>query len=406
MNKRLLFVDDDKNILHSFARNLKAEYEVSTAESPDQALEILKAEKAFAAVVSDLKMPGMDGIAFLEQVASGHPNTIRVMLTGFADLDAAMNAVNKGQVFRFLTKPCDLETLRATVGAAVEQYRLVRSERVLLEKTLKGCIEVLTETLSLVNPEAYGRATRLRRYVQAVGGQFAAKGLWKYEMAAMLSQLGCLVVSEEAIRKVAKGKPLKGEDLQLFQMAPEIGRNLLERIPRMGEVARMVAYQMKGFDGSGIPLDAVSGEDIPLGGRLLRLVSDFDTEVSRGKTWGEAFLALEKQAGWYDPELMYYLEGALGTDARYRTAKLRVGKLHRGMILNQDVQAKSGILLARHKLELNEVILSRLIGFSKTVGVVEPIEVLIPLESAPAAPREDTDTGDKDTGDTDAEKKA
>ncbi len=394
MNKRILFVDDDENILRSFARNLKADYQVSTATGPEQGLATLKKSKAFAAVISDLKMPGMDGIAFLQKVATTHPATIRVMLTGFADLEVAMNAVNKGHVFRFLTKPCDLDTLKATVGAAVEQYRLMRSERVLLEKTLKGCIEVLTETLSLVNPEAYGRATRLRRYVQAVAGQFMTKGLWKYEMAAMLSQLGCLIVSEEAVRKAALGKELVGEDLQLFQMAPEIGRNLLEKIPRMGDIAHMVAYQMKGFDGSGFPLDNVAGEDIPQGARLLKLVLDFDAEVTGGKTWGEAFLALEKKAEQYDPELMYYLEGALGTAARYKTVKLPVKKLRKGMMLHQDVRATTGVFLARQNLEINDVILSRLLGFAKTVGVVEPIEVLIPLEQGPARPEEDASDQD------------
>ncbi len=385
MNNQVLFVDDDEKILRSFSRNLSGEYEVTTAQGPEKALELLAGKQRFSAVVSDLKMPGMNGVEFLERVAELYPDSVRVMLTGYADLDAAIRAVNKGKIFRFLTKPCDDETLRDTLKAAMEQYRLVTSERVLLERTLKGCIEVLTETMSLVNPEAHGKASRLRRYVRVVAGQCGQKGLWKFEVAAMLSQLGCIVLSEEAVRKISKGRELQGEDLQLFEMAPEIGRNLLLKIPRMGEVAKMIAYQRKNFDGSGIPRDAVSGEDIPFGARLLKIVTDFDTEVTAGKSWGEAFLALEKHSDWYDPALMYYLEGALGVEARYKKAALSVKALRPGMIFNQEVRARNGVILARKSLELNRVMLERLKGFAEAVGVEQPIEVLMPLEHKPGA---------------------
>ena len=109
-------------------------------------------------------------------------------------------------------------------------------------------------------------------------------------------------------------------------------------------------------------------------------MEDFDTWVSRGKSWGEAFLEMEKRAELYDPELMYYLEGALGAEARYKKEQLPVRGLRHGMILDQEVRAKNGVLLARKSMEVNRVVLSRLRGFAQKVGIQEPIRVLRPLE--------------------------
>ncbi|MGE4553339.1 MAG: HD domain-containing phosphohydrolase, partial [Desulfovibrionaceae bacterium] len=339
MNRRVLFVDDDEKILSSFRRILADTFELETALGPKEALNLAAGRRTFAAVVSDLRMPDMDGVALLEKIRQTRPDTVRVMLTGYADLDAAMNAVNRGQVFRFLSKPCDPDTLRATVEAAVEQHRLITAERVLLERTLKGCVEVMSETLSLVNPAAFARSTRVQRFVRVICQQFNPPGQWGFEIAAMLSQLGAVMLSEEAAAKVAKGQKLTEEERQLSEMVPEIGRGLLARIPRLGGVAKMIAYQAKNFDGTGIPRDDVEGEDIPLGARLLRLALDFDSEVARRKSWGAAFLELEKVSERYDPQLLYYLEGALGVEARYTKAAVAVSDLCLGMVLNQDVKS-------------------------------------------------------------------
>ena len=391
MNRRVLFVDDDAKILSSFRRILAGTFELETALGPKEALNLIAGKRTFAVVVSDLKMPDMDGIELLEKIRQAKPDTVRIMLTGFADLDAAMNAVNRGHVFRFLSKPCDPDTLLATVEAGVEQYRLVTSERVLLERTLKGCVEVMSETLSLVNPEAFARSARVQRFVRTLCQQFNPPGQWGFEIAAMLSQLGAIMLSEETVAKIAKGQKLTEEERQLSEMVPEIGRGLLARIPRLGGVAKMIAYQAKNFDGTGIPRDNVEGEDIPLGGRLLKLALDFDAEVVRRKSWGKAFLELEKVSERYDPQLLYYLEGALGVEARYVKKSIKVADLCLGMVLNQDVKSSSGVFLARKSLEVSRVLLSKLRGFSEKLGVVEPIEVLIPIEThscAEEAPEE------------------
>lgn len=380
MSGKILLVDDEEMILSGFQRNLRKQFELETALGPLEGLEKIRTGGPFAVVVSDLKMPGMDGIQFLTRVREMSANTIRIMLTGYADLEASMAAVNSGQVFRFLTKPCPPESLAVTLNAALDQHRLVMAEKTLLEKTLRGCIEVLSETIALVNPEAFGRAARIKRYVREIAKQIDPKGVWRFELAAMLSQLGCITLPEEALRKLANDEELSPEEKQLYEMYPLIGRDLLSKIPRMAEVANMIAYQEKHFDGTGVPRDSLKGDQIPLGARILKVALDFDLELSRLKEKGKAFLALEGRSERYDPEVLYYLECLLGVEARFVPKSLPLKELREGMTLNQDVKTKSGLMLARKSLEITPALMARLIGFASAFGIEEPIAVLDPVE--------------------------
>ncbi|WP_250645527.1 response regulator [Salidesulfovibrio onnuriiensis] len=194
MAARVLFVDDDAMILSSLRRQMRGVVEADTEEDPVRALELLKEKGPYAAVVSDYRMPGMNGIEFLKKVKASSPDSSRIMLTGYADLDNAMGAVNDGHVFRFLTKPCDQDLLVENIRQGVEQYELVTARRVLLEQTLKGSIELLGEITSLVNPEAYARINRVKRYVRYLAEKKKVKGMWRYEVATMLSQIGCVML--------------------------------------------------------------------------------------------------------------------------------------------------------------------------------------------------------------------
>ena len=141
-------------------------------------------------VISDMRMPAMDGATFLKYARTGAPDTVRVLLTGQADMDSAIAAVNEGNIFRFLTKPCPIDVLLTALKACVEQHRLVTAERVLLEETLRGSVKMLTEVLSLVSPTAFGRAARLQQRVAAIAAQMGIRDRWHIEVAAMVSQIG------------------------------------------------------------------------------------------------------------------------------------------------------------------------------------------------------------------------
>lgn len=187
MKEKILFVDDEVNILDSFRVGLRKDYDVDTALGPEEGLAKVRDSGPFAVVVSDLKMPGMDGIDFLIQVKAKAPNSVRVMLTGHGDFDKAMDAVNRGHIFRFLQKPCPMDILKGALEDGLRQYRLILAERDLLQKTLKGAIELVNEIVALVNPEAFGRSQRILRYIRYMVQQKELKDGWRHEMAAMLS---------------------------------------------------------------------------------------------------------------------------------------------------------------------------------------------------------------------------
>ncbi len=375
MADRVLFVDDDEHILRFFRRTMSDKFDVYTATNGVLGLAAIEKNGPFAVVFADLKMPGMDGVTFLEMVRRDTPSTVRIMLTGYADLETSMRAVNKGEVFRFLSKPASPETLLETVQAGVEQYRLITAERVLLEKTLKGCIEMMHEALALSNPEAYCRAGHIHRYVRVIAQQADCNRIWKYEMAAMLSQLGCLTLTQETVSKLASGKPLTSQEKRMSDAVPEIGRRLISKIPRLGDVARMVAYQDKGYDGSGLPDDGVCGQEIPLGARILKIAGDFEKEVTKGNSWGEALLVLETRKGVYDPLLLRFLENALGNEDGGVPRRIKVADLRQGMVIEQDVYSKEELLLVKKGTVASSVLIARLSSYAEMAGVVEPFRI-------------------------------
>ena len=175
MSEKILLVDDEIAILQGYQRLLHREFNTSIALGGACALAEIERSGPFAVVVSDMRMPDMDGAQLLAKVRISAPDTVRVMLTGNADMQTAVRAVNDGNIFRFLTKPCTKDTLAKTLTASLVQHRLQTAEKELLENTLQGTIAVLTDVLSLVNPAAFSRAVRIRRYIRHI----AAKLAWR-----------------------------------------------------------------------------------------------------------------------------------------------------------------------------------------------------------------------------------
>lgn len=379
MNDAILCVDDDANILEGFRRQLRKEFTLETALGPEEGLKILEARGPFAVVVSDLQMPGMNGVEFLAQVRIHEPDTVRMLLTGNADLQAAISAVNQGQIFRFLTKPCTPELLGGSLKAAMAQYHLITAERELLEHTLSGSIRVLCDVLALVNPEAFGRSSRISRYVEAIAAHLHVTEMWAIKTAAMLSQIGCVILPEAVLKKVYCGDTLTPEETQLFSQHPFVAADLIARIPRMKLVADIIRNQDKYFDGNGTPGDKRQGHEIPMEARILKVALDFDAMESAGKTKAEAFDELKKRKGWYDPTVIDALKTALAKEIKYEMKMSVVAEIQEGMILAEDITSSNHILLVSKGQEVNPSMIMKLQNFKKTIGVREPFKVLLPM---------------------------
>ena len=189
MYSSVLFIDDDFKILNSFKRSLTPEFKVFVAESPEEGLRMLKDKGPFSVLVSDMRMPGMNGMEVLCRAREINPDTVRVLLTGYADQQAAIDAVNKGNVFRFLTKPCGLHTLVPVLEEGIRRYQLAMIEKGVAERTLSGVAGLLNQVLTMVNPAAQRKACRLKRYCRHMACACAPQDRWVVETAAMLSQL-------------------------------------------------------------------------------------------------------------------------------------------------------------------------------------------------------------------------
>lgn len=377
-DQRVLLVDDEPRVLEGLLRGVRRRCEAYTAGNGAEGLTVLDRHGPFAVVVSDLRMPGMDGITFLRAVRERAPTTVRILLTGQADLAAAMDAVNEGHIFRFLAKPCPLPILLQAIADAIEQYRLVTAERVLLERTLHGCIETLTDILALVSPIGFGRASRAKQYVAELAAHFQVRDRWQVEVAAMLSQIGCVILPPETAEKLYYGRALSDEEQAMADHLPLVADKLLANIPRLEPVRRILVYQGKNYDGSGTPPDAIAGEQIPWGARALRIVLDFDTLQARGFSTGLSLDIMRSRAGRYDPDLLEAFAGLRGVSMRnleWQEVPLR--ELRPGMVIAEDVKTRTGVLVIARGQEVTESLSERVRNLPRIVGVVEPVRVLV-----------------------------
>ena len=375
----ILCVDDEPRVLEGLVLNLRRQYRVSTATNGLKGLEIIDGDNPPAVVVSDMRMPEMDGAAFLSRGKERSPNTVRILLTGQTDLDSAIAAVNHGQVFRFLTKPCNPQSFLAAIQAAVDQHRLITAERELLEKTLRGSIKALTEVLSLTNPLAFGRAMRLKGHAADLAAGLGVPLSWEIEVAVMLSQIGCVTLPAATNEKLYYGKPLNGDETELVHRVPTVSLQLLESIPRLEAVRAILQAQNYNFDGLGPPHNAAQGELIPLGARILRAVIDYDTLEAAGGDPNFAVSTLRGRKGRYDPRMLEALARAKGKTASQGLNKIGLAAIQPGMFLVQDVMSTTGLLLVARGHEVTPGRLSRLRNMAPG-GIREPLVVFVPAE--------------------------
>jgi response regulator RpfG family c-di-GMP phosphodiesterase len=385
MSQKVLCVDDEPNILEAYQRALRKEFRIETAASGAEGLAAVASRGPYAVVVSDMRMPGMDGVQFLAEVKKIAPDSVRMMLTGNADQQTAIDAVNEGYIFRFLNKPCPPEVLAKALRAGIEQHRLVRAEKELLEQTLSGSIQVLTDVLSLVNPTAFGRAARVRRLVLKLAAALKVENAWQIEIAALLSQLGCITVPEEILAKVYQGRALQVEELRMMQAHPQVGHDLIARIPRLEPVAQIIAYQEKRFNGSGLPDSGKRGEAIPLGARILKLALDFDKLIESRIGHSEAYREIERRGDWYDPFVVEALKPALAEEISYEARSVKVEELSSGMILAEDIVSVKGLLLIPSGQEVTGSLRLRLQNYVQGRMITGPIKALVPLTKSEGA---------------------
>ncbi len=384
MNKKILCVDDEPHILEGFRRNFRRQYDIRIAEGARQALAVMERENDFAAIVTDMRMPEINGVQLLEFVRRTYPDMVRIMLTGDSEQETAMQAVNNGEIFRFLHKPCAPEEFEKAVEAAIYQHNLMMAERELLEKTLSSSLQILIDILALVNPTAFSRAARVRRLTREIAEISETENLWEVEIAAMLSQIGCISVPEEILRKAALGEPLTEGELQLYLQHPQAGCNLIKHIPRMETIAEIIANQNRRTNDVASQ-DQYISEMARRGASILKIALDFDRALEQENSPHEAFYKMSARAGLYDAEILEDLKTLIdGKFEEYIYDLKLVSELTFGMILCEPIINKDNRTIIESDSEVTFSMLTKLENLGEDELASSAVMVKIPLKRSAA----------------------
>jgi len=416
----VLCVDDEPNILAALRRTLRPEgCRVLLAENGEQALQVLQQE-VVDVVVSDMRMPGMDGAQLLAQVHTHWPQTTRVLLTGYADTQAAIAAINQGQVYRYISKPWDDTDLRATLSQAAERRRLLVEQTRLQALTLQqnqelarwnADLEAKVQARTVEIEKANDRLRRsflssIRQFshflemrssslaghgkrVSDLARQVARQLEWPAEevqdlfIAGLLHDVGYVAIPEAIMNKPV-GK-LSPEEMVVYQKHPSYGAQAMLGVEEAQGVAQLIRHHHERHDGTGFP-DGLAGHAIPRGARLLSIASTYDDllhgHVSESKlTPEQAMLVLQRGRGTqFDPELLdvflQWLVAQRPTERKLLLVDAR--QLQPGMRLGKDLVSKDGILLLSAGHQLTEDMVRRIRQFAHKEGQELVLSVVPP----------------------------
>jgi response regulator RpfG family c-di-GMP phosphodiesterase len=373
-DSRILCVDDEPKVLEGLERVMHRKCTLLTATSGEEALRLLAGPEPIDVIVSDMRMPRMNGAALLAECRKRSPDTVRLLLTGQADLESAISAVNDGHVFRFLTKPCPSPVFLEALTAAIEQHRLVTSERVLLERTLVGSMRALTEVLALVHPE-FGSTARQHERARKVAACLRVPHAWHVEVASMLSQVGYVVLPNDLLAKVHAGSDLDAAERGMLARVPAVVERIISLIPRLETVQEALKHQGRPFEsGDGGP----QRQAIPIGSRILKALLALGVEETRSPDSADALAVLRSHRGQYDPAVLDAIAIVCGPRRR-ETREVTLREIEVGMVLASDVMTRSSMLLVSRGHPVTAQLIERLRNFDTKVGVVQPIVCELPL---------------------------
>lgn len=367
--RRVLCVDDEVAVLAGLQRNLGLHFEISIAESASQALAMLEGTtEPFSTVLSDMRMPEVDGVTFLRAVSERWPDTSRILLTGQADIPSAIAAVNEGRVFRFLTKPCPSELLVRAVSDAVRQYDLLEAERVLLDQTLRGTIDVMVEAIGLLLPQAAQPLVRMRRLARRLCKELHVQQVWDIDIACVLSYVATLTLPQDVLTQLASGKYHDIDVRSASSRCNVVAQRLAVRIPRLEPVRDLLRRAGAIARGQAVP-----HEDAPVW--ILRLCMDYGKCLTAGLAPDAAFARLLNRAQPWPFALQNILSrllNALRADVR---KSVTFYDLLPGMTFVEPVYTDGQILLVPQDTEITLPLIEQLRNFVVVGRLVEPLWV-------------------------------
>ena len=384
-NSAVMIVDDVTENLQVLAKMLRQEgFLVRPVPDGNMAIQAAISEPPDL-ILLDIMMPVADGYQVCRELKS-HPSTRDIpviFLSALTDTFDKVRAFDAGGV-DYITKPFQFEEVRARVCTHLELYRLNRENQLLIAKTIAASARTLVDMLSVVQPAVFDQANRLRRYMRiaAKAAKCRPEVSLQWEMAAFLSQIGCVTLPECLLRKKQAGEFLSLEELLEFQSHAAVAADLIGGIPRMDMAAEIIRKQHEplrqneSLDGSLGEADAVHA-----GGQLLRMLVDFDYLLMSGKDGVDALLAMQESPDLYSHELLEILRQVVEAEGKDRLEWVRISDLTAGMILMDDVTTEDGRVVLHRTTELTPNLLGLLRFYSLKQPVRQPLAVLSNLPS-------------------------
>lgn len=276
----ILLVDDEEDNLALLYRTLRGTYNLEKTTSPLKALEILK-EKNFELVISDHKMPEMDGVEFLKHVQLNSPSTMRILLTAYSDANILIDAINYAKIYRYIKKPYNPEELQLIVSSALEYYQLKHDNDKLIEdlkELFSGTIKAIMEALDAKDSYTSGRSKRITIYSTLIAKKLGLStfDISKIELAGMLHDIGMIGISDDILYKIDE---LTQEEYDEIKKHISYSVKILEDIKQLKDVVEIIKYHHEKYDGTGYP-NGTKGDEIPLGARIIAITDAFDSIIS------------------------------------------------------------------------------------------------------------------------------
>ena len=379
-NESVLFVDDAPDLLLGLQVMFRGRFDVQTAGCAEDGLAAIRRHGSFAAIVADMRMPGINGAQFLARVREMSPDSSRMLLTGNADTATAVEAVNEGNIFRFLVKPCEKRELTEAIEAGVEHHRTLVAERDQLECMQLGNIKLLTDVLRAAHPVISAKSMRMARTVRHISRRLNLAVLGRLEAAASLSQLGCVTLPAELVQQAYVGARLTAEEQQQYDAHPQVAQALLASIPSMEAVGWIISQQFTRDIPMQSPLAAgADSASMVFGARVMKLAAAFDAYRMRMLTDKEALSRLRSRDQEFDKQLVDLLAELATEKAGMELRKVPVSQLEIGMVLEQEIRSRHGMLKMAKGQEVTAALRIKLYSLVHA-GIVEgQVLVQVPL---------------------------
>ena len=393
---KLLLVDDEESITKALSRLFrKEEYEIYTALSGQQGLDILKRDgRPFSLIISDQRMPGMTGAQFLERAKSISPDAKRILLTGYSDMDAIVEAVNKGEIHRYLSKPWNDNDLLIQVRQLLEQKELEERNQE-LESGFLTAIRLLSTLVEILNPKLGEQMKQVAPLAREIAEEYGLEKAHvdQIEIAATLHDIGLLGEPERILEKDVD--EMNQRERYIFKQHPEIGQICLQSVNTLDQAGAIVFSHHEHYDGTGFP-NGLIGNEIPIGARIIGVVADYCQLV---RTWpaniNEIIARARKYLGpavknilitdrkelvdeitrkilllgasqRYDPDVVMKLVKRLEPDEEERkkqllerrVALINTEDLKEGMVLGRNLRTKDGRTILARGVALTESLIS------------------------------------------------